>query len=355
MCLLSHCAAVDSGFTTTLKILNDWSVLHSVLGPQHGFYGETQDNMIEWEGYLHRRYGVPLFSLYGRTRVPSDKMLAGADCVVIDLVDIGSRYYTFIYTMALTMRRCSELEIPVAVIDRPNPLGNKLVEGPILNTDFTSFVGMYPIPVRHGLTIGEMAMLFADLDGIGRPCVLTMNEDPPWVMPSPNMPTGDTALVYPGMCLFEATNMSEGRGTTKPFEIFGAPWIDPWELCGSLNGTEFLNGAVLQPHFFIPTFNKHKGIKCGGAMIHVTDRDTFRPFLAGLGILAHCFTLDTTGWNDPPYEYEYEKMPIDILAGGSHVRHAVNHNRTDALIALSRTPEAQWKPLEDLWQRFIFA
>jgi uncharacterized protein YbbC (DUF1343 family) len=342
VCLLSHYAAVDSHFTSTLKILHNHSVLHSVLGPQHGYWGETQDNMIEWEGYIHARYNVPVNSLYGRTRIPTNNMLSGADCVLVDLVDVGARYYTYIYSMALTMRKCAELEIPVAVVNRPNPLGTAIVEGPILEPEFCSFVGMYPIPVRHALTIGELAVLFAQIDGLPEPAVLNLEKQPRFVMPSPNMPTRDTALVYPGMCLFEATNLSEGRGTTRPFEIFGAPWLDPWKLCDNLNGSPFMQGAVLRPHFFIPAFNKHKGVKCAGAQIHVTDEPIFRPFLAGLGILNYCFKSTETRWNDPPYEYEYQKMPVDILAGGPHVRSAVNSGDSEALRSLSVTPSQEW-------------
>ncbi|RKZ02460.1 DUF1343 domain-containing protein [Candidatus Fermentibacteria bacterium] len=358
VCLLSHYAAVDSAFTSTLKIIHNWSVLHSVLGPQHGFWGETQDNMIEWEGYIHERYGVPVNSLYGKTRIPTDKMLAGADCVLIDLADIGSRYYTYIYSMAFTMRRCAELGIPVAVIDRSNPLGTSLVEGPILDMEFRSFVGLYPIPVRHGLTIGELALLFAQIDGLPEPVILFMKGNQPWVMPSPNMPTADTALVYPGMCLLEATNLSEGRGTTRPFEIFGAPWLNPWELCDELNNSPFVDGAVLRPHFFIPTFNKHAGVKCAGAQIHVTDTDRYRPFKAVLGILNYCFRKGETTWNNPPYEYEYKKMPVDILAGGSHVRFAVDAGDAGTLIKLSETPSEVWKKtvngVVDRPDRFLF-
>jgi uncharacterized protein YbbC (DUF1343 family) len=210
------------------------------------------------------------------------------------------------------------------------------------------------MPVRHALTIGELAMFFSDFDGIQQPAVLHFREPGGWVMPSPNMPTRDTALVYPGMCLFEATNLSEGRGTTRPFEIFGAPWINPWKLCDSLNGSDFMRGAVLRPHFFIPTFNKHAGIKCGGAGIHVLEKDLFRPFLAALGILNHCFACSETEWNDPPYEYEYKKIPIDILAGGEHVRNAVNSHSESDLRALSQTPEDGWHPLEGISERFIF-
>ncbi|MCD4707388.1 MAG: DUF1343 domain-containing protein [Candidatus Sabulitectum sp.] len=358
VCLLSHYAAVDGSFTSTLKILHKHSILHSVLGPQHGYWGETQDNMIEWEGYIHSRYGVPVNSLYGKTRIPTGMMLQGADCVLADLADIGSRYYTYIYSMALTMRKCAELSIPVAVMDRPNPLGTTIVEGPILDTEFTSFVGMYPIPVRHGLTTGELALLFAEMDRLPEPVILSLKEEPGWVMPSPNMPTRDTALVYPGMCLLEATSLSEGRGTTRPFEIFGAPWLDPWDLCDGLNGSPFMRGAVLRPHFFIPTFNKHAGVKCAGAQIHVLDDSEYRPFRAGLGILNHCFRERETAWNNPPYEYEYEKMPIDILAGNNLVRLAVDAGDEEALLSLSATPSDLWKQTVrkavDTPERFLF-
>ena len=350
VCLLSHYAAVNSGFVSTVETLRGMGVLHSILGPQHGYWGETQDNMIEWEGYTHPVYGVPVHSLYGKTRQPSETMLSGADCVVVDLCDVGSRYYTYIYTMALTLRKCSEMNIPVAVINRPNPIGNARVEGPILDMEYSSFVGMYPIPVRHGLSIGELALFFAEYDGMAKPLVLEMEKPPRWVMPSPNMPTRDTALVYPGMCLLEATNLSEGRGTTRPFEIFGAPWLDPHHLCSELNGSVFMKGAVLRPHCFIPAFNKHTGIKCGGAQIHVTDGDSYRPFLAALGILRYCFKFPETRWNNPPYEYEHEKMPIDILAGGTHVRKSVEAGDKDELVALSRTPEKEWR----IFDRFVF-
>ncbi len=343
VCLLSHYAAVDSSFSSTLKKLYEQSILHSVLGPQHGYWGETQDNMIEWEGYIHSEYGVPVNSLYGKTRIPTDEMLSGADCVLIDLVDIGSRYYTYIYSMALTMGKCAQLGIPVAIIERPNPLGTTIIEGPILNPDYSSFVGLYPIPVRHGLTIGELALLFAKMDGLPEPLILSLNQEPGWVMPSPNMPTKDTALVYPGMCLFEATNLSEGRGTTRPFEIFGAPWLNAWKLCHDLNGSEFMQGAVLRPHFFIPTFNKHAGIKCAGAQIHITDKTVYRSFRAGLGILNHCFKYKETSWLNPPYEYEYNLKPIDILAGDNHVRLAVDAGDVAALLSLSVTSSSVWK------------
>ncbi|RKZ07102.1 DUF1343 domain-containing protein [Candidatus Fermentibacteria bacterium] len=343
--LLSHYAAVNSGYISALDVLAaipeiDIQIL---FGPQHGFRGETQDNMIEWEGYIHPQYGIPVCSLYGRNRKPAPEMLGGLDCLVVDLQDVGTRYYTYIYTMAYCMRACSSARVPVVVLDRPNPLGISIIEGMPLRKGYESFVGLYPIPVRHGLTVGELALLFARLDSLPRPEVIQMDgwdgegipDDYQWVYPSPNMPTEETALVYPGMCLLEATNLSEGRGTTRPFSVFGAPWIDGVELCSRLNGTIFLEGAVLRPHAFIPTFNKHAREMCYGAEIHVLDRSKFRPLRTGLGILLESFRYSRTGWNDPPYEYEFRKMPVDILSGGSQVREAVNESDADKLIELA--------------------
>jgi len=343
--LLSHYAAVNSGYISSLDVLAAMPEIDIkiLFGPQHGFRGETQDNMIEWEGYTHPQYGIPVCSLYGRNRKPAPEMLGDLDCLVVDLQDVGTRYYTYIYTMAYCMRACSSARVPVVVLDRPNPLGISIIEGMPLGKGYESFVGLYPIPVRHGLTVGELALLFARLDSLPRPEVIRMDgwdgegipDDYQWVYPSPNMPTEETALVYPGMCLLEATNLSEGRGTTKPFSVFGAPWIDGVELCSRLNGTIFLEGAVLRPHAFIPTFNKHAREMCYGAEIHVLDRSKFRPLRTGLGILLESFRYSRTGWNDPPYEYEFRKMPVDILSGGSQVREAVNESDADKLIELA--------------------
>jgi len=344
--LLTHHAAVDRGYRTAAEILarSDRYSLSCILGPQHGIWGETQDNMIEWSGYRHPVWGVPVHSLYGETREPAEEMLRGSDCVLIDLQDAGSRYYTYAYAMALTARLASRMGIPVVVLDRPNPVGLRIVEGRPQDDGFLSYVGLYPVPVRHALSIGELALLFAGLDGMEPPSIVKM-EGPPldglpdgyqWVPPSPNMPTGDTALVYPGACLLEGTNLSEGRGTCRPFEIFGAPWISPEELCGRLNGGPFLPGAVLRPHRFVPAFGKHCGSLCGGAQIHVTDAARFRALRTGLGILMECFRQGGgTAWKEPPYEYEYERLPIDILAGGPGVRLAVERGDERALLDLS--------------------
>jgi uncharacterized protein YbbC (DUF1343 family) len=241
---------------------------------------------------------------------------------------VGARYYTFVWTMYLAMRACERENIRVVVFDRPNPINGVTVEGPKLNPDYRSFVGMHPIPVRHGKTIGELAMQFRD--EFFSKCALTVlpmknweramwfdQTGLPWVMPSPNMPTLTTATVYPGMCLLEGTNVSEGRGTTRPFEIFGAPWIDPEKLCRELNGLK-LSGTHFREMFFQPMFHKFSGQLCGGAQLHVTDRDAFRPFETGVEVI-RCIRriyANHFQWKSPPYEYEYERLPIEVLLGG---------------------------------------
>ncbi len=343
--LLSHYAAVDAGYRTALDVLVSMPGVEvaSVMGPQHGFWGETQDNMIEWESTTHPRYGIPLHSLYGASREPGPEAFLGCDCVVVDLQDAGSRYYTYVYAMALTMRRAAEAGLPVVVLDRFNPAGLEIVEGVPQDPGFLSYVGMYPLPARHAMTTGELARLFAALDGLPAPVVVkaempcTTGYPPgrPWVHPSPNLPTPATALVYPGICLLEGTNLSEGRGTCRPFEIFGAPWLDEVGLCESLNGTVFMEGARLSPHRFVPTFGKHAGETCRGAILSVTDPEAFRPLRSGFGILLRAFGREGSRWRDPPYEYVWDRMPIDILTGSPAARQAVEAGDEPALLALA--------------------
>jgi uncharacterized protein YbbC (DUF1343 family) len=292
---------------------------------------------------------LPVYSLYGKTRKPRPEMLDGIDALIIDLQDVGSRYYTFIWTMDLCMQACHEAGKTIVVLDRPNPLAGHITEGPVLDPGFTSFVGLRPLPVRHGMTIGEISAYLRDtfyprLDH----CIIPMQgwkrkmwfdqSHLPWVMPSPNMPTFDTALVYPGMCLFEATNISEGRGTTRPFELFGAPFIHPETLVNVLK--EFkLPGVLFRPLSFQPTFQKHAGEICGGAQIHVTDRERFKPFKTGVAILkaVHDTYPRNFTWNQPPYEYEEVNLPIDILAGTDRLRKDI-----ESLIDLDEM-EKWWK------------
>ncbi|HSQ41839.1 MAG TPA: DUF1343 domain-containing protein [Fibrobacteraceae bacterium] len=330
-----HPASVGKNLHHSLDFLQESSSslfrLSALFGPQHGIKGHTQDNMIEWEGYRDPQLGIPVYSLYGEHREPTPAMLEGLDALLVDLQDVGARYYTFIWTLYLCMRACEKQGIGVVVVDRPNPIGDR-VEGPVLELDHTSFVGLHSIPVRHGKTIGQLARQFqaecfprVHLDVLEMqgwtPDLYFDQTGLPWVMPSPNMPTLETAIVYPGMCLFEATNVSEGRGTTRPFEFFGAPFIDADELCAEMNGMK-LPGAFFRPHWFQPTFHKWVGQLCGGAQIHVTDRNIYLPFETAVCLLRFLFHRypGEFQWKAPPYEYEYQKLPIDILLGNSWYR-----------------------------------
>src|SRR6516162_11936420 len=325
---LLHPASVSSQLKHASRILEqhhgDLFYLAAFFGPQHGFLGQTQDNMVEWQSYEHARLHIPVFSLYGEHREPTAEMLDGLDVMVVDLQDIGARYYTFIWTLYLCMRASERLGTAVVVFDRPNPINGVTTEGPVLNPSYKSFVGMHAIPIRHGRTIAELAKQFRD-EAFPK-CELSVlpmknwsramwfdQTGLPWVMPSPNMPTIETATVYPGMCLFEGTNLSEGRGTTRPFEIFGAPFIDAEKLCTKLNGLN-LPGVFFRENYFQPTFQKFAGQLCGGAQIHVIDRENFRPFQTGIELIRMIRRLypNHFAWKQPPYEYETEKLPIEI-------------------------------------------
>lgn len=323
-----HAASVTSSLEPTLSILEKQDLrLTALFGPQHGFDTTTQDNMVEWSGFIHPRLGIPVHSLYGEHREPTDEMLADVDVLFIDLFDIGARYYTFIWTMFLCMKAASERGLSVVVADRPNPIDGVTQEGSVQQADYLSFVGLHPIPIRHAMTIGELANLFQkekfpNVDLTVLPFEGWNREQYhdetglPWVMPSPNMPTLDTAIVYPGMCLFEGTNVSEGRGTTRPFELFGAPWIDAHALTDYLRSLG-LAGVHFREASFEPGFQKFAGEICRGCQIHVTDRATFRPVATALEILRVLKETypDHFEWKPPPYEYEYEKLPIEILSG----------------------------------------
>jgi uncharacterized protein YbbC (DUF1343 family) len=349
--LVVHPASVNSRLehAITVCMRSRKFKLAVLFGPQHGILGQTQDNMVEWEGFRDPATDLPVYSLYGKTRKPGPKMLKDIDALVIDLQDVGSRYYTFIWTMDLCMQACHEAGKTIVVLDRPNPLAGHITEGPVLDPGFASFVGLRPLPVRHGMTMGEIGTYLRDtfyprldyriipMQGWKRKMWFDQSRLP-WVMPSPNMPTIDTALVYPGMCLLEATNISEGRGTTRPFELFGAPFIHPETLVNVLK--EFrLPGVLFRPLSFQPTFQKHAGKICGGAQIHVTDRKRFKPFKTGVAILkaVHDTYPRDFQWNQPPYEYEEVKLPIDILAGTDRLRKDI-----ESLKDLDRM-EKRWK------------
>ena len=309
--------------------------LAAIFGPQHGFRSDVQENMIETGHTLDAERRVPMYSLYSETREPTTAMLRDLDVLVVDLQDVGTRIYTYIYTMACCLTAAKRHGVKVIVCDRPNPIGGASVEGPMLVPGFESFVGLYPIPMRHGMTIGELARLFNDHFAIGADLdVIPMegwrremyydDASGPWVMPSPNMPTLDSAIVYPGTVLFEGTNVSEGRGTTRPFELIGAPWVVAEELTHALNRRR-LPGVIFRSVVFEPTFHKHAPHACGGCQIHVVNRHTFRPVLVGV-LLTEAFRAagpDVFCWREPPYEYEHEKLPFDILAGSAETRNQI--------------------------------
>ncbi len=335
--VLANPASIDRNFRHIVDALSasrDFS-LAAIFGPQHGFRSDLQDNMIETPHAEDERRKVPIFSLYSETREPTLEMLDLIDVLVIDIQDVGARIYTFIYTMANCLRAAARKGLPVIVCDRPNPIGGIAIEGPMLESGYESFVGQFPIPMRHGMTVAELARLFNERHGIGAKLEVVPMEGwsramywdetgIPWVMPSPNMPTLDTAIVYPGTVLFEGTMLSEGRGTTRPFELIGAPWLDGEELASRMNAIG-LRGVHFRPAIFEPTFQKHARSTCGGCQIHVTDRHAFEPVRAGVALMRECYELapGRFQWRPPPYEYEHDKMPIDILAGSPALRHEI--------------------------------
>jgi uncharacterized protein YbbC (DUF1343 family) len=305
--------------------------LAAIFGPQHGFRSDVQENMIETGHRRDETRCVPVYSLYSETREPTSEMLRGLDLLVIDLQDVGTRIYTYIYTMAYCLKAARAHGLKVIVCDRPNPIGGAQVEGPMLVPGFESFVGLYQIPLRHGMTIGELSRLFNEHFGIGADLEVVRMEGwrremyhddarAPWVMPSPNIPTLDSAIAYPGTVLFEGTSVSEGRGTTRPFELLGAPGVLAERFAEQLNARR-LPGVTFRPAVFEPTFHKHAKTGCGGCQIHVTDRAAFCPVHTGVALLEAFRAADPSfAWRNPPYEYEHTKMPFDILAGSPTLR-----------------------------------
>ena len=353
--LVSNPASVDHRLLHTVDLMRADPAINLValFGPQHGFRSDVQDNMIESP---HAEFDlstssrpsraesgddtdakrVPLYSLYSDTREPTEAMLRDVDTLVIDLQDIGTRIYTYMYTMANCIRAARKHGVRVVVCDRPNPIGGIEVEGITLEPGHESFVGQFPIPTRHGMTMAELARLFNDHFGIGAEVEVVAMEGwqrpmhwddtgLPWVMPSPNIPTLDSALAFPGTVHIEGTNASEGRGTTRPFELVGAPWVRAEAFAGRLNARG-LPGVYFRPVVFEPTFQKHARVACGGCQIHVRDRLAFRPVLTGMAIIDELRASDPASfaWKQPPYEYEHDKVPIDVIAGSSSFRHAID-------------------------------
>jgi len=356
--LLANQASVDRTFRHTPDVLHSRFAgkLRALFGPQHGLWSTEQDNMVETGHGTHPRLAIPVHSLYSETRAPAQRMLDGLDLLVVDLQDVGTRVYTYVWTLTYCLAACAQKGIPVLVLDRPNPIGGELAEGPLLDLHYESFVGRAALPMRHGLTLGELARFCNDAMGLGadlhvvamrgwRRSMLWPDTGRAWVPPSPNLPRWEGTLVYPGQVLLEGTNLSEGRGTTTPFEQCGAPFVDPWQLQAFLTAKN-VHGLALRPVQFEPTFQKWRGKSCGGLFLHVTDPQGFRPYRTTLALLraVHELWPNHFAWNEPPYEYETVKMPIDILSGGSDVRAFVDGERPwSQLDALAAAPADWWQ------------
>ncbi len=309
--------------------------LTTLFGPQHGIRGDLQDNMIETDHAVDSHTGLWIYSLYSETREPTEKMLENVDTIVFDLQDVGCRIYTFVYTMANCMRAAKKFGKRVIVCDRPNPINGTAIEGNITEHEFKSFVGQFEIPTRHGMTTGELAKMFNEHFGIG--CELEVipmqgwtrdmwyeQTGLPFVMPSPNIPTVDTCVVFPATVHVEGTELSEGRGTTKPFELNGAPYIDPWAWVSELEKYNFA-GVAYRHCYFQPTFQKHAKVTCGGLQLHVTDREAFTPVIVGVAMIKTTYDLykDQFEWKREAYEYVFDKNPFDVVSGTDTIRKAI--------------------------------
>lgn len=359
---LCHSASVtkdlEHGLIAMKRTFGDQLI--KVFGPQHGFVTDVQDNMVETKHYTHPFFKLPVYSLYSETRIPTDEMLEGIDHFFVDLQDVGTRIYTYIYTLTLLMEACQKKGIEVVVLDRPNPINANDMEGNILDLNFASFVGRHPMPVRHALTMGEVALMHKKYWG-GKDCKLTVIEmkgykremsyeetNLPWVIPSPNLPTIEAAYTFVGTVLYEGCNISEGRGTTRSLEIIGHPKIEAFgfhEKLKPILAKANLKGFVLRPLVFLPTFQKHAGVPCGGYQIHVTDRKTFEPWRLCQYLLREMYKElgSEFKWKVPPYEYEYHKEPVDLINGTDKLRHWVtNYGNEDEYQAIMKPNQAEW-------------
>ncbi len=339
--LIYNQSSLDRNLTSAKQVISHALPGHlkALFGPQHGHAGIDQDNMIETDHSIDPVLKIPIFSLYSKTREPLPEMLELIDLLLIDLQDVGTRVYTFASTVLACLRASAKSGKKVVVLDRPNPLGGERVEGNLLKPELHSFVGPLHLPMRHGLTMGEMALAFNDVYHLG--CDLEIlpmkgwmrwmnwpDTGLRWIMPSPNMPLYETTLVYPGQVLWEGTNISEGRGTCRPFEILGAPFFDTGEILRNLH-PRAMSGCVLQEISFRPTFNKWEDEVCRGFMIHVTDSRAFYPYFTSLSLLQAVMKIHSQhfSWKQPPYEYEYQRLPIDLIIGDTGLRKALEGGR----------------------------
>jgi uncharacterized protein YbbC (DUF1343 family) len=351
--LLSHAPSVGPDLANVRELVARRfpGRLQILFSPQHGLLGEKQDNMIASADFADPVLGLPVVSLYGPRLAPPPEALAAVDVILVDLVDVGTRVYTFAATLAKVMEAAAPLVKKVVVLDRPNPISGTAVEGNVLRPEWASLVGPYPLPMRHGFSLGELARYYNLTQDIG--CDLTVIPAAgwrrgdyhdavglPWVLPSPNLPTLDAALVYPGQVLLEGTNLSEGRGTTRPFELFGAPFLEPGRILDRLKEKAIeLPGVILRTACFEPTFHKWAGELCRGFQLHVTNRQTFKPYFTTLALLSVIRELypEQFAWRQPPYEYETVRLPIDLLTGDDLIRRGLENSLTAAEL------EAAWQ------------
>lgn len=352
--VLCHSASVDGNLNHTLEIMLKLfgDRVKKVYGPQHGFVTDVQDNMIETDHFTHPYFKLPIYSLYSETRVPTNEMLEGIDHLFVDMQDVGTRIYTYIYTMTHLLEKCADLDIEVIILDRPNPINGIQTEGNILNTKFASFVGRHDLPVRHGLTMAEVAQMHQKYF-FDKTCNLKIIEMEnwkremyfeetglPWVMPSPNLPTVEGCIPFVGTVLYEGTNISEGRGTTRSLEIVGHPNIEPWSFKQKLDGIfskTDLTGFYLRSINFQPTFQKHAGTSCGGYQIHVTDRASFQPWKTCQVLLQALVQElgDDFHYKKDPYEYGEDLNPMDMINGDDRFREFYEKNQSyDQLLKL---------------------
>ncbi|MDX1706964.1 MAG: DUF1343 domain-containing protein [Desulfobacterales bacterium] len=337
--LLCNPASVDRKFNHARLLIEQHfpDKLKALYSPQHGFYAEKQDNMIESADGIDPILNLPVHSLYGKTRIPTKEMLAPIDVLLVDLQDVGTRVYTFIYTLSYCLEAAKARQIKVVVLDRPNPINGQTIEGNCLNPQFRSFVGRYALPMRHAMTIGELAKLFNEHFKIGcdleiiplkgwRRSMYFYQTGLPWVAPSPNLPSPVSTMVYPGQVLWEGTNLSEGRGTTLPFELFGAPYLDVIKIVAAI-GSKTIPGIVLRPIVFEPTANKWQAQPCHGFQIHITHADRYQPYATSLRLLQAIIRHHQNAfeWKQPPYEYETRLLPIDLIIGDQQIRQGLEN------------------------------
>lgn len=356
--LLSNPASVNTRLCHASVIINQRfpGKLTALYSPQHGYFAEKQDNMMESDHMIDPALALPVYSLYGKTRIPTAEMLEPIDVLIVDLQDVGTRVYTFVYTVSYCLEAAKRFDKKVVILDRPNPIGGLQIEGNCLAAECESFVGRYPTPMRHGLTIGEFCNLINGHFGID--CDLEVvpikgwkrsmyfkNTGLPWVAPSPNLPTPNSAIVYPGQVLWEGTNVSEGRGTTQPFELFGAPYFDTHKILSTL--TDKIAGAILRPVVFEPTSNKWCGQPCNGFQIHVLHPFEFSPYRSSLNFLQAVLLhhKDQFQWKSPPYEYEFARLPIDLIIGDSAIR-----KRLENLEAVDQIASSWQKQLDEFME-----